>query len=84
MMRRSGDPASGIPVLQKALKLKPQHFVARMHLAGNYEWIGAVEEARQQYCQLLDDRQTLSRGMQKLVISCGAMPSGMKKRLPAE
>ena len=63
-----GDPSSGIPVLQKALELKPQHFVARMHLAGNYEWIGAVEEARQQYCQLLDDRQTLSRGMQKLVI----------------
>lgn len=66
---KNGDPESGIHVLRSALKIKPQHFVARMHLAGNYEWIGASEEALRQYQALLDDPQNLSVGMKKLVVS---------------
>jgi len=63
-----GDPEAGIPVLRSALKIKPQHFVARMHLAGNYEWIGASDEALRQYQELLDEPQNLTVGMKKLVV----------------
>ena len=64
---KSGDPASGIPVLRKALEIKPQHFVARMHLAGNYEWLGEAAEARRQYETLLENPHNLSAAMKKIV-----------------
>ena len=64
---KRGDPASGIPALRKALAIKPQHFVARMHLAGNYEWLGRAEEARRQYETLLENPQNLSAAMKKIV-----------------
>jgi len=63
-----GDPESGISILRNALRIKPQHFVARMHLAGNYEWIGAQEKALRQYRELLDESQNISKGMKKLVV----------------
>jgi tetratricopeptide (TPR) repeat protein len=64
---KTGDPASAIPVLRDALGIKPQHFVAGMHLAGNYEWAGATDEARQQYETLLENPEDLSTAMKKLV-----------------
>ena len=64
---KSGQPESALPTLQAALAIKPQHFIARMHLAGNYEWIGAAEDARQHYEILLKDPRDLSLAMKKLV-----------------
>jgi hypothetical protein len=64
---KNGDPRSSIPLINAALAIKPQQFVARMHLAGNYEWIGAAEDARRQYGALLEHPETLSRAMKKLV-----------------
>jgi Flp pilus assembly protein TadD len=64
---KSGDPESAIPVLRDALEIRPQHFVARMHLAGTYEWADATDEARQQYETLLENPPHLSSAMKKLV-----------------
>jgi hypothetical protein len=64
---KNGDPRSSIPLLNTALEIKPQQFVARMHLAGNYEWIGAVEDARRHYRVLLEHPETLSGAMKKMV-----------------
>lgn len=64
---KSGQPESALPALQAALSIKPRHFIARMHLAGNCEWIGAVEEARQHYEFLLQDPRDLSAAMKRLV-----------------
>ena len=64
---KSGDPQAGIQALETALEIKPQHFIARMHLAGNYEWIGAGEEAGREYRKLLEHPEVLSRAMKKLV-----------------
>jgi tetratricopeptide (TPR) repeat protein len=64
---KNGDPQSSIPLIKAALAIKPQQFVARMHLAGNYEWIGAAEEARRQYRTLLEHPETLSGAMKKMV-----------------
>ena len=66
---KSGDPQSSIPLIETALAIKPQHFVARMHLAGNYEWIGSPEDARRHYRILLEYPETLSGAMKKLVAS---------------
>ena len=64
---KNGDPRSSIPLINAALAIKPQQVVARMHLAGNYEWIGAAEDAHRQYRTLLEHPETLSRAMKKLV-----------------
>ena len=64
---KNGTPPSSIAPLINALEIKPQQFVARMHLAGNYEWVGAAEEARRQYRILLEHPEMLSGAMKKLV-----------------
>jgi len=64
---KSGQPESALPAFQSALDIKPRHFIARLHLAGNYEWIDAAEDARQQYEFLLEDPRDLSAAMKKLV-----------------
>ncbi len=64
---KNGTPPSSIALLINALEIKPQQFVARMHLAGNYEWVGAAEEARRQYRILLEHPEMLSGAMKKLV-----------------
>ncbi|MBL0714743.1 MAG: hypothetical protein JJV98_13700 [Desulfosarcina sp.] len=64
---KSGDPRAGIPLIKTALEIKPQHFIARMHLAGNYEWIGAAEDARRHYRKLLEHPEDLSGAMKKMV-----------------
>jgi len=64
---KNGDPQSGIPLIKAALAIKPQQFVARMHLAGNYEWIGSTEDARRHYRIVLEHPETLSGAMKKLV-----------------
>jgi tetratricopeptide (TPR) repeat protein len=64
---KNGTPRSSIALLKAALEIKPQQFVARMHLAGNYEWIGETEEACRHYRILLDHPETLSGAMKKLV-----------------
>lgn len=64
---KNGTHPSSIALLINALEIKPQQFVARMHLAGNYEWVGAAEEARRQYRILLEHPEMLSGAMKKLV-----------------
>jgi len=64
---KNGTHPSSIELLINALEIKPQQFVARMHLAGNYEWVGAAEEARRQYRILLEHPEMLSGAMKKLV-----------------
>lgn len=64
---KNGDPQSSIPLLKTALAIRPQQFVARMHLAGNYEWVGAGEDARRHYRILLEHPETLSGAMKKMV-----------------
>ncbi len=64
---KNGDPQSSIPLIKTALAIRPQHFVARMHLAGNYEWIGSPEDARRHYRLLLEHPETLSGAMKKMV-----------------
>ena len=64
---KNGTHPSSIVPLTAALEIKPQHFVARMHLAGNYEWVGAAEEARRHYRILLEHPEMLSGAMKKFV-----------------
>jgi len=64
---KNGTHPSSIAPLIAALEIKPQHFVARMHLAGNYEWVGAAEEARRHYRILLEHPEMLSGAMKKFV-----------------
>jgi hypothetical protein len=64
---KNGAYLSGIAPLTAALEIRPQHFVARMHLAGNYEWVGNAEEARRQYRILLAHPEMLSGAMKKFV-----------------
>ena len=64
---KSGDPQAGIRVLKTALEIKPHHFIARMHLAGNLEWIGDKTAAEREYRKLLEEPEDLSRAMRKLV-----------------
>jgi tetratricopeptide (TPR) repeat protein len=64
---KRGDPQTAIKKLQAALKIKPQHFIARMHLAGNYEWVGKDPKAGLEYAQILEHPEVLSKAMRKLV-----------------
>jgi len=64
---KDNDPQSSIPLIKAALAIKPQQFVARMHLAGNYELTGVPEEARRHYRILLEHPETLSGAMKKMV-----------------
>jgi hypothetical protein len=64
---KNGDPRSSIPLINAALAIRPQQFVARMHLAGNYEWVGDGEDARRHYRILLEHPETLSGAMKKMV-----------------
>jgi len=66
---KNGTPRSSIALLTAALEIRPQQFVTRMHLAGNYEWIGETEEARRHYRILLEHPETLSAAMKKWVAS---------------
>ena len=64
---KADQPESALPAFQNALAIKPRHVIARMHLAGNYEWLGATEDARQHYEILLENPRDLSAAMKKLV-----------------
>jgi len=64
---KTGNPEAALPSLTAALEIAPRHFIARMHLAGTYEWIGADEKALEHYQKLLDHPQELSVAMRKLV-----------------
>jgi tetratricopeptide (TPR) repeat protein len=63
---KAGDPQAAIPLLEKALDIQKGHFIARMHLAGNYEWLGDHETACQHYRHLMAHNENLSRAMRKL------------------
>ena len=63
---KTGDPQAAIPLLEKALDLQRGHFIARMHLAGNYEWLGDHEAACHHYRQLIAHGDDLSLAMRKL------------------
>lgn len=63
---KAGDPRSSIVYLKQALDIRPEHFIARMHLAGNLEWTGETAAARRHYRRLLEHPDNLSRAMAKL------------------
>lgn len=65
--QENGDYGSSIPLIETALAIKPQQFVARMHLAGIYEGTGAADEACRHYGILREHPETLSGAMKKLV-----------------
>jgi len=67
LYEKQGDPQASLTAWQEALTIQPQHFIARMHLAGNYEWIGDREGARRHYQHILDHPETLSRAMIRMV-----------------
>ncbi len=63
---KAGDPVASIAYLKQALDIRPEHFIARMHLAGNLEWTGDTAAAHRHYQKLLENRDNLSRAMVKL------------------
>lgn len=63
----AGQPEAALPAYQAAVAVKPQHFMARMHLAGLCEWLGMREDARGHYASLLEAHRDLSPAMKKLV-----------------
>jgi tetratricopeptide (TPR) repeat protein len=67
LYEKSGDPQAAVPLLQSAVAIQPRHFLARMHLAGNFEWMGDRVEACRHYRWLEDHARDLSKAMQKLV-----------------
>lgn len=64
---KKGDPEAAIAPWLTALEIRPRGFIARMHLAGNLEWIGDVEDARRHYGTILERPQELSVAMKKMV-----------------
>lgn len=73
---KGGDPRSAIPLIEAALDIRPDAFVVRMHLAGNYEWIGSQDEACKHYRWLRDHPPELSTAMRRLVAAkCRACPA---------
>jgi hypothetical protein len=73
---KEGDPRSAIPLIEAALDIQPDAFVVRMHLAGNYEWIGSQDEACQHYRWLRDHPPDLSTAMRRLVAAkCKTCPT---------
>ena len=67
LYEKSGDPEAGIPLLQSAMAIQPHHFMARMHLAGNLEWMGLRDEACRHYRWVQSHSRDLSKAMKKVV-----------------
>jgi hypothetical protein len=67
LYEKSGDPQAAIPLLRSAVAIQPHHFMARMHLAGNFEWMGAWDEACRHYQWLQEHSRDLSKAMENVV-----------------
>jgi len=63
---KAGDPNAAIDYLKRALDIRPEHFIARMHLAGDLEWTGETATANRHYHKLLENKRNLSKAMVKL------------------